>query len=378
MNSRVHEWIDSVTGRRIRQLTTVPDGAMLGYFRFPRNLPDGSILSFGKTAVGDLLALHPDSGDVQALPLRMARSLRLREKDGILWYLPTTEREIWAVQLPGGTPHLVVRIPEDVPGQITDISCDGKIVILSEIRQDLQATPVPTTMDLDAFWRYVERPRSVRLRAFEIDTSVLTLLGSSDTLVFDHIDASPTDSRLIKYCQDMYDGLGQRIWCVRLDGTDRRPIRPQETGELVTHEFWAGDDLIGYTYQDRRQDTTLRQLPWSEYAPTPTQLGFADLRGREVFISDPLNSYHTHLYISPDRQWVCGEGTDGNSLVYVAPLSLTDSRIRFVALASIHTPYIPFRGQMVNCGFTSDSRWLLYNDIVDGVYQVCAVQVDTS
>ena len=45
-------------------------------------------------------------------------------------------------------------------------------------------------------------------------------------------------------------------------------------------------------------------------------------------------------------------------------------------LATIHTPYLAFAGNQVNAGFSADSRWLIYNDTVDGKLQVCAVAVD--
>jgi hypothetical protein len=372
----MREWTDKQTGRTVRQLTHLPGGAHLDYFRFPRQLPGGAVQAIGETEVGNLLSIDAESGTVCALPIRVGGCLRLRETDGRLWYRTADPREIWAVDLPDGEPKAVTRVPEEVPGQIADISCDGRTVVLREVTQDLNATPVPTTKDVDALWRYFARPRRVRLRAFDIASGAVTAVGGSDELGFDHLDTSPTDPGLLRYCQDMFDGYGQRIWSVRLDGSDLKAIRPQERGEVVTHEFWWSDGKhIGYTYLDRRRDTTLHDLPWSEYAPTPTQLGIADASGKEVYLSDPLNCYHTHLFVSPDGRWVCGEGTDGHSFVYAAPFSRQECRVAFAELATVHTPYVPFRGQMVNCGFTADNRWLLYNDTVAGVLQICAVRV---
>jgi hypothetical protein len=84
--------------------------------------------------------------------------------------------------------------------------------------------------------------------------------------------------------------------------------------------WWPDGRLIGYTYQDRRGDTTIRELPWGEYSPCPTHLGIAGLDGAECYLSDPLNCYHSHLFVSPDGQWVCGEGTDGFSFAEVEEL----------------------------------------------------------
>jgi len=148
---------------------------------------------------------------------------------------------------------------------------------------------------------------------------------------------------------------------------------------MVTHEFWWGDpDYIGYTYQDRRQDPTLRTHHWAEYSQADTRLGIADLSGREVYLSDPLNSYHSHLYRSKDGTLISGEGTEGHSFVYAARFDMANTKVEMTPLATIHTEYVPFRGQGVDCDFSADSRWLIYADKLDpnGPHQLFAVEVD--
>jgi len=84
-----------------------------------------------------------------------------------------------------------------------------------------------------------------------------------------------------------------------------------------------------------------------------------------------------YIAIAPDSRLLCGEGTDGHSFVHAAAFCMQDSRIQFVPLATIHTPYRPFSvGQHVNAGFSADNRWLLYNDTIEEKLQVCAVPVD--
>ncbi|MCC6446687.1 MAG: hypothetical protein IT210_24960 [Armatimonadetes bacterium] len=371
----MREWSDEQTGRKVRQLTDLPNGTRVSYFRMPRNLPGGLTLAWGRHDTGNLLALEPETGEVMRLPLTVNHWLKLRETDGRLWC--ASGRRIWAVDLPGGVPEPVGDVPEEIPGDLADITCDGRTVILSEKIQDLDAYPVPTTRDLQSFWHYFSRPRTGRIWACDLLSGQAALLNESHEVCFDHQDTSPTDPGLLKFCEDMLDALGQRIWSVRVDGSALKKIRPQERFEFVTHEFWWPDgEHIGYTYQDRRGDDTLCTLPWGEYSPMPTRLGIARLDGTECYLSDPLSHYHSHLYVSPDGRWVCGEGTDGHSFAYAAPFSRDSARIGLVPLATIHTPYIPFRGQNVETGFTPDSRWLLYNDTVEGRMQVCAVRVD--
>jgi hypothetical protein len=50
--------------------------------------------------------------------------------------------------------------------------------------------------------------------------------------------------------------------------------------------------------------------------------------------------------------------------------------VDFLPLATIYTEYQPFAGQQVNAGFSSEARWVLYNDTIDGRLQVCEVAVE--
>jgi len=374
----MREWADQRTGRTVRQLTDLSHGATLGYFRLPRQVPGGLVLAWGRHDDGNVLLLDPATGEAVPSKILVAEFLKLNEATGRMWFLPEPGREVWAVNLPDGTPELVGEVPQDVPGHLTDITCDGRTVALTQTIQERPGQhPIPTTRDAAAVWQFISRPRHGRIWAYDIEVGTLTKLAESIEFGFFHLDTSPTDCELLRFAKDMLEGLGQRMWVVRVDGTDLRRIRHQEAFEVVTHEFWWPDgEHIGYTYQDRRGDPTLCQLPWCEYAPVPTRLGIADLAGNEVYLSDPLNHYHTHLGVSPDGKWMCGEGTDGHSFVHAAPFSWDSTKVDLKPLATIHTPYVPFRGQHVEAGFSADARWLLYNDTVDGHFQVCALAVE--
>lgn len=370
-------WTDEQTGREVRQLTALSDGALVPYFRMPKHLPGGWMLIHGRHEHGHLLALHPDTAELR--PIRIGPPLaylKHHPADGKAWFL--SGREIWAAELPDGGAARLARVPDDVPGSIADITCDGRTVILVEIVEESNLA-LPTTQDPDYFWTFFARKRHGRIWAWDVASGATTQLVETTEVAFQHIDTSPADPRLVRYCHDMFEATGQRIWTVRTDRPAPRPIRPQAPGEMITHEFWWADPaLIAYTYQDRRNDPTLHDLPWAELAPeaVATRLGIAGLDGREVYLSEPLNSYHSHLYVSRDGRHVCGEGTLGHSFAYAAPFSISEPRIELKPLATVHTSYLLFRGQQVNCDFSADARWLLFNDTVDGRLQVLAVRND--
>jgi hypothetical protein len=383
-------FVDENTGRLIRQLTDFPTGAHLSYFRYFKTLPDGRLLIRAKHDDGFLMAMDVASGDLEPIRLKIG-DIKLRERDGRMWLLryqdapdrkrgiAATGREIWQIDLPHGEPVLLAKVPDEAPGAIEDITIDGRYLIMRVANQDLTKTPIPTTKDLASINAYFQRPRSGALWTYELATGKSECILETEGICPLHVDTSPSDPDLIRYCQDMPETQGQRIWTIRRDGSDRHLIRAQARGEMVTHEFWWADpNFIGYTYQDRRQDPTVADHHWAEYAIAKTRLGVANLAGQEVWLSDPLDSYHSHIYRSNDGKWACFEGTEGNSFVYAAPFSWQSTRMDQRRLATIHTPYVPFRGQGVDCNFSNDSRYLVYADKLSGtgVHQLYAVEVD--
>lgn len=371
------EWIDEQTGHTVRQITENIKGTRLSYFRLPKRIPGGLMMTYSEHATGNIIVFEPESGQVDELPLTVGGYLKLRESDGRLWYtLPN--RQIWHVDLPGGEPVFDVEIPENIPGSPNDITCDGNTVILNENTSDFAMYKAPHSLDIGEFWKYFhERTRDGRLYAFNVQSKQVTQLLDWQGEAANHIDTSPVDPGLVKFCGDHIEFETQRIWSARTDGSDLHKIRPTEKGEMITHEFWSHNaQLIGYTYQDRRGDPTCYVLPWAEYSPMETQIGFSNLKGEEVYLSDPVNHHHSHVMTSPDGKWITGEGTENHNFVYLASLSLDKTRIRYFPMATIHTAYTPLAGQSVDAGFTADSRWMVYTDTIQEISQVCTVRVD--
>lgn len=366
--------IDEQTGREVRRFPYLPRLSRMTYFRMPKWLPDGRLLLIAAREDDSTLwiAFDVDSGEAEPLPVR-GNYLHLREADGTLW--TAEDRVVWRYSVPEQTLERVTELPEELSGHPVVITCDGRHLILHRYDVREQIAP-PNTMDAAAIWAFLDRERDGGLYAYDLQTGSVATLVELEGMMPIHPDPSPVDPALIKYSHDKYDAHCQRIWTARLDGALTK-IRPQEWNELVTHEFWWPDgQLIGYKYQDRRNDPTVTELPWAEYSPIPTQFGLADLSGRQVYLSDPLNHYHTHVLASPDGTLLSGEGTDGHSFVYAARFSLQSTKVDFIPLATVHTTYLPFRAQGVNAGITRDNRWLVYNDTFEGRRQVCAVRVD--
>jgi hypothetical protein len=394
--SCVASWIDPNTGRRVRQITDLPAGAKLGYFRTPKQLPDGRLVAHSLGENRELLLIDAATGDVQLVIPRDAENAPLGAAElsigawdasqscdartGLQNVVSLDRRRAWRVALPSGVLSESLTLPDEVKGLIALLQPGRRAAIVLETRDSWDSGHLRRNSEEAAdLWAFLRRDRSARLSVYDFETRTLrTILETSGTMPA-HLEFSPAAANLLRYSYDLHDAQCQRIWTTRLDDglPAARPIRPQAYGEFVTHEFWwPGAQFIAYTYQDRRGDETIERLPWAEYAPVPSYLGIADLEGREIYRSAPLNTYHTHLYVSPDAQFVSGEGTDGNCFVHAARFSFDNETVAFEKLATIHTPYQRFQGQKVDCNFSADSKWLLFNDEIDGKFQVCAVEVD--
>lgn len=81
-----------------------------------------------------------------------------------------------------------------------------------------------------------------------------------------HTLISPTNLNLILYCHEgRWNQVEQRLWLVNADGSNNRPLRPEEKPEIsIGHEFWFGDGIhVGYQVR---------------YPKSPAKIGIADTR----------------------------------------------------------------------------------------------------
>jgi oligogalacturonide lyase len=71
-----------------------------------------------------------------------------------------------------------------------------------------------------------------------------------------HINTSPGVASVMTYCHEgPWYRVDQRIWGLDLESSRTWPIRPQEPGERVGHEFWLADgERVAYQGWDVRGD----------------------------------------------------------------------------------------------------------------------------
>lgn len=364
-------WSDEHTGREVRLLSRLGDRDRfyLPYYMTPKHMADGGIFS-GRHI------LNSHTGAVIELPSNLV-NLRVSVDGTRIYCRKKRSRAVLALTLPDLREVKIGRLPQKYLCDRFYVTCDERTLIgwkFTELGGPIEPFGQD---DPEVLWRFFDRPRTADLWACDLATGRFTELLHTDGLGIIYEVPSPTDPALVMFSHDRHEATCQRIWTIHTDGTTLCKVRPQEPGEVVTHNIWWPDGrYIAYKYQDRRNDPSLRQIPWCEYAPVPTRLGLSSPDGPEVFLSDPLVSYQSHINVSRDGTMISGEGTHDHSFVYVAAFSLMSTKIDMRPHATIHSIYSPMSGHGVHADFTADGRWLLYHDTLGGELHLCAVRVD--
>ncbi|MHB0934986.1 MAG: oligogalacturonate lyase family protein [Armatimonadota bacterium] len=364
-------WSDEHTGREVRLLSRRDDDDhfYMPYFMTPKHTADGNIMSGRRI-------FNPCTGELTELPSNLV-NLQLSADGTRVYCRKTRSRMVIALTLPDLQEVKIGRLPERHPCDRFYVTCDERTLIgwkFTELGGPMNPFGKP---DPEELWCFFDRPRMADLWACDLSTGRFTELVHTDGLGIIYEVPSPTDPTYLMFSHDRHEATCQRIWTIRIDGTAMSKVRPQEPGEVVTHNIWWPDGrYIAYKYLDRRGDPTLRALPWCEYAPVPTRVGLASPDGPEVYLSDPLVSYQSHINVSRDGTLISGEGTHDHPFAYVAAFDIHSTKIDLIPHATIHTAYAPMGGHGLNADFTADGRWLLFQDTLDGMLHLCAVRVE--
>ena len=374
------EWKDPTTGCRVRRLTDFDGGATRIRFRVPCNLPDGRIVVTG-TSEGKRHLWLVDIETAEAEPRPTITGYNTLYSDtGRCWFV--RDRDLWAADLMQGTEEAACRMPDGFAGKVV-VSSDGRIAWGSYSHPPKEA-PSPRQdgkeeRSAEAYHRNQiqahERATGGGLKVLDLRTEEVRKVHEFHTSSPGYLAPSPTDPDLLAFAHMSPPHICQRIWLARADG-EVHPIRPQECGEAIIHEYWwPGGKAIGYKYLDVRKDPNFDKLQLLEYSSAPLHVGFASLDGKEQWLSDPLEHYQSHIIVSPDERWFCGEGTHDWFFVTVARFDPESTHLDFKPVATTHAPYLPASGAGIETSFSADSRWVIYNDQLDGVRQVYAVEV---
>jgi len=185
-----------------------------------------------------------------------------------------------------------------------------------------------------------------------------------------HLKFSPTDPTLLMFCHEGPWHEVDRIWTIRVDGTQLTKIHTRTmSGEIAGHEFWGRDGkTVWYDLQMPRGGTT-----WL----TGRNLDTGEQWRYEV--AKDQASYH--FMQSPDGQWFSGDGGNAGKWISLlkpvvrekaVPGLITPGRLETVRVADLAKQDYTLEP---NQHFTPDGKWLVYRANVEGKLAIYAVEL---
>lgn len=364
------DWIDPETGHRVVRLTDEPGSQSLYFHQNPY------------TATGDKMVYTSPTG-LYAYDFKTGTSKLLVEgRVGSLVVGPKTRQayyfkgdSVYATSLDTAETRLILKRAELRTGSGFGINADETLLGGSYTeggRQFVNPTPPAPGQPGDS---YAGKENMMRLRlAAKLPMALYTInIKSGEVKEFyrstdwlNHVQFSPTDPELMMYCHEGPWHHVDRIWSIRIDGSNRRLMHKRTMDmEIAGHEFFGPGNMIWYDLQ-----TPKSQVFWLA--------GVNVKNDKRIRYKVPREEWSVHFNVSPDGKLFAGDGGGPNSVaapgngqwIYLfVPDGDRLKTERLVNLAKHNYGLEP------NVTFTPDQKWIVFRSNMLGPTFVFAVEV---
>jgi oligogalacturonide lyase len=249
-------WTDPVSSAAVTTLTAYKAHSHHPYFTNPGFWDGGRRLVFGsdRDNATNIFSVHLKSGEITQAsdfapgecqtalhtyvnPAR-PETYTFAHRDGQL--------SLWAMDLEACTTRHLCDIPEGYRNTNLSVTADGRTVCFG-VTEDLSER-----FRIDMLNQYVgfvetfeAKPHSQIFRV-SVDGGEPELLHE-DQCWIGHVNASSADPDALTFCHEGPWNRLQRLWGLRLSNKEVRPLRPQQPGEAIGHEYWFADGKrVGY------------------------------------------------------------------------------------------------------------------------------------
>ena len=242
-------YTDPETGHTVWQLTASPGHDHHLYFTTTSFLPAGRRLVFSSDRGGkfDHYLMDLETGEITQLTDAGGRLNSIGS--GIdprgEWLYFWEGSDLKALSFETLEERCLYRLPEGFRGHLLSASAEGSRLAFAVVPiLELKSQTAKIYSGMKEMFERCDRSDVVVVRT---DGSGHGVAYSEDCWV-SHVNVCPSDPDLILYCHEgSWDGVDQRMWLVRSDGSHRRPLRPQEPADALGHEYWLDDGItVGY------------------------------------------------------------------------------------------------------------------------------------
>jgi oligogalacturonide lyase len=240
-------------------------------------------------------------------------------------------------------------------------------------RTDLTAEEKASAQKEDRLSRRLTNPRCMAFVFTNLRTGESATNGYQYAWL-NHIQFSPTDPTLLMYCHEGTWHEVDRIWTIRVDGTQQQ-LRHQRSMdmEIAGHEFWSHDGTVIWFDQQtpRSQEFWLSGL-------NLVSGGLTRHRIERDWWSVPYN-------VSRDGTLFAGDGGDPGQVAFAKDgmwinLFRPQPDGSFARERLVNMSRQDFYGENgePNVSITPDNKWVMFRSNMHGPVHVYAVEIDNS
>ena len=252
------DYLDPLTGRRVRQLTDSPAEDYHFYFYNPSVSPDVKYLIFfsERTGVSNLFRLDLQSGLIvqltDAQPMRAEYWPFTEAVKGVgaclaaignhgqeVFYFEGTD--LFAVEIESLKRRQLLSLPSDRRPSILQANASGETLVFATWDEVLFMERSQRAYAGEKFpdERFFQETTSMIVRVNAVTEQAEEVL-CKEKFWINHVLVNPQNRDLILFCHE-YSKLPDRMWLLNVANRQCEPFPGQGAGEWYQHEFWSGD-----------------------------------------------------------------------------------------------------------------------------------------
>lgn len=313
---------DRVTGRTVTKLT--PDGTLCHqpYFYNRMFTADGTKLVYAReeNGVRGLWMLNLTDGISRCLTEESGIDtfgVNLSADESAIIY--SQNNSVFRQSLSTGEKTVLYATPEGWKGYSNpSLSSDDRRLVTVELRNE---DIVHSNSSWDTFeeqWR--KNPLS-RIVLVDLQSGASEVIFQQDCWL-GHPQLRPHHDSDISFCHEgPARRIDARLWMIHSDGSGMHCLRPQEKGELITHEFWLADgSRLAFIYRRQLEED-------AEVTGVKQSILLLDTdTGKEEFVMDC--SVYCHSITDHTGRYLVGDGQDAREpYIFLTDLKEKKERI---------------------------------------------------
>jgi oligogalacturonide lyase len=382
-----NEWIDKDTRHKVIRLTR-NGGSNLSFYFHNNPFIGNKMVYFGSKATGDevsdlkretISSTAARNRQIYLLDLTTFKAEQLTHhsspisgeivhaKSGNIFY--QIGDSVYCVNANTKKVKLVYVFPEDFKASVTTINADGTLLAgaISDEKEKEIFRQYPNKSDY--FNRVYEAKLPRTLFTVNVNTGQVTKVFT-DSAWLNHIQFSPTDSKLLMFCHEGPWHKVDRIWTINIDTKKVKLMHKRTMNmEIAGHEFFSPDGKT--IWFDN-------QLPRGE----KFYLTGSDINtGAEKRYEMTRDEWSIHFNVSKDGKLFCGDGGNDTQVAHAKNgmwiYLFKPEGDKFVSEKLVNMKHHNYKLEP-NVHFSPDAKWIIFRANFEGVEEVYAVEIKKS